>query len=701
MTQPDLWGPQLTLAEGVSWPRDLSAVQTLKDGRILVLFNSERSEESGYDVQARIYNADGSPSGPEFAINTQVSGHQVSPQAAVLADGRFVITWRSQTGLPGDTQIMAQIFRPDGSRDGAEFQVSVSAERAVYNHSPSITALSDGGFTISYSQEGSVIHNVTFDRDGTTRTSIPLPGSGSYGPPAGAGLPNGDYVAVTALKHTIAPNTFIFTVKSVLYTPNGPVSCDIDQYQVSRNTLFKEPQAKVATLADGGYVVVWRDNSIEGQQSIKAQTFSSSGAPRNTTPMTLVNVQHDIGELDVEALPDGGFAIAYQREQQNLYVATFGATGNLAENFLAGYITQDPELTLLADGRLMASWGRSTKEVKASIFDLRTEASNWTGTGSGEQYAGTKFGDSLKGQGGADVLFGHDGEDVLSGGAGADTLNGGQGFDFASYNDSSIGVQVDLAAGTGRNGEAQGDVLSGIEGIIGSKGHDVLIGNGGNNVLDGEGGNDTLKGGTGSDTLKGGLGNDTFYVDSSGDRVIELANGGAADLVYTSVSHTLSPYLEKLIAIGTGSISLTGNGLANTITGNASANRITGGLGNDTLNGGYGTDTLTGGTGRDTFVFTDRLSKTGNLDRITDYYRVSDSLQLDNKYMPKLGAAGRLSSSKFVLGSKAKDANDHLIYDKAKGYLYYDADGSGKAAQVLIALFTNKASLTYSEFTII
>ncbi|MEZ0170314.1 hypothetical protein [Microvirga sp. TS319] len=129
--------------------------------------------------------------------------------------------------------------------------------------------------------------------------------------------------------------------------------------------------------------------------------------------------------------------------------------------------------------------------------------------------------------------------------------------------------------------------------------------------------------------------------------------------------------------------------------------RLMGGSGNDTLDGGTGNDTLTGGTGRDTFVFKDRLSKTGNVDRITDYNKTLDSFQLDNKYMTKLGGPGRLSSSKFVVGKVAKDHDDHLIYDKGTGKLYYDADGSGGQAQVLIAQFTNKVALTASEFTII
>ncbi|WP_414471426.1 hypothetical protein [Microvirga sp. M2] len=128
--------------------------------------------------------------------------------------------------------------------------------------------------------------------------------------------------------------------------------------------------------------------------------------------------------------------------------------------------------------------------------------------------------------------------------------------------------------------------------------------------------------------------------------------------------------------------------------------RLTGGSGNDTLDGGIGRDVLTGGTGQDTFVFRDRPAS-ANYDTITDYNKALDSIQLDNKYMAKLGGPGRLSSSKFVVGKVAKDGNDHLIYDKGTGKLYYDPDGSGSQAQVLIAQFTNKVALTASEFTII
>jgi hypothetical protein len=54
-----------------------------------------------------------------------------------------------------------------------------------------------------------------------------------------------------------------------------------------------------------------------------------------------------------------------------------------------------------------------------------------------------------------------------------------------------------------------------------------------------------------------------------------------------------------------------------------------------------------------------------------------------------------------VVGSKAKDSNDYLVYDKAKGVLLYDADGSGRGKAVEIATLPKKLSLTYKDLFVI
>jgi Ca2+-binding RTX toxin-like protein len=62
---------------------------------------------------------------------------------------------------------------------------------------------------------------------------------------------------------------------------------------------------------------------------------------------------------------------------------------------------------------------------------------------------------------------------------------------------------------------------------------------------------------------------------------------------------------------------------------------------------------------------------------------------------------GQLAADAFHLGSAAKDAEDRIIYHKATGGLFYDADGTGPEAQVQIAVLSNEAVLAASDFVVI
>ena len=136
--------------------------------------------------------------------------------------------------------------------------------------------------------------------------------------------------------------------------------------------------------------------------------------------------------------------------------------------------------------------------------------------------------DFIIGLGGNDVLVGGDGGDRLEGNEGADQLFGGDDFDIAFYRNATTGaVTVDLQAGTGSGGEAQGDTYDSIEQASGSFFSDTLLGDSGINGLSGSGGNDILDGRGGNDSLFGSVGNDTFrFQNGHGqDRVLDFTNG--------------------------------------------------------------------------------------------------------------------------------------------------------------------------------
>ena len=86
--------------------------------------------------------------------------------------------------------------------------------------------------------------------------------------------------------------------------------------------------------------------------------------------------------------------------------------------------------------------------------------------------------------------------------AAADTFTGQDSpyFDDAvSYEDSDVGVTINLATNTASGGYAQGDSFTSIEGITGSRYNDIITGDVHDNRLHGLAGNDILTGGAGDD----------------------------------------------------------------------------------------------------------------------------------------------------------------------------------------------------------
>lgn len=141
---------------------------------------------------------------------------------------------------------------------------------------------------------------------------------------------------------------------------------------------------------------------------------------------------------------------------------------------------------------------------------------------------GTSRNDTLIGTPRPDRLFGLGGDDRLAGRAGPDRLDDDIGSDTAYGRiegtvGSWVGVTVDLTCRPGLGGDAQGDVLTGIENLAGSDFGDQLIGNTGVNRLTGAAGADRLDGWRGNDFLDDGPGVDRLDAAGGLDWALEGA----------------------------------------------------------------------------------------------------------------------------------------------------------------------------------
>ncbi len=306
---------------------------------------------------------------------------------------------------------------------------------------------------------------------------------------------------------------------------------------------------------------------------------------------------------------------------------------------------------------------------------------------------GNEFGQALYGNAGDNVLDGRGGADYMSGRGGDDTYFVQNSNDIA-YEDRGQGRDIVVTTVSFQlYGEIETLKLAESTGskalnLTGSEYGQTLIGNVGANRIDGGGG---------IDIMRGLGGNDTYMVDTAKDRVIE-AKGSGTDTVVTTVSYALAAgqEIEALrLAASTGQANLN-------LTGNEFANAIRGNDGNNVLDGRSGSDILTGRAGLDAFVFSTKLGA-GNVDRITDFAPVDDTIRLSEDIFTALGA-GPLRAAAFkdlsVAGAKV-DASDRILYDRDTGALSYDADGSGTAKAIKFAVLDNHAKLTHDDFFVV
>ena len=205
-------------------------------------------------------------------------------------------------------------------------------------------------------------------------------------------------------------------------------------------------------------------------------------------------------------------------------------------------------------------------------------------------------------------VIGGSGADSFIGDALANSLNGGAGLDTVDYSSTTLGVSVNLTAGTATGTETGADTLTAIENVLGGSGADTLIGDGAANVLTGGAGDDVVSGGDGNDVLIAatGLGDDSY---DGGAGVDTLSFASATNPVFVNVSTGLATGADigadtistiEVVVGGSGADVLAGSANADTLFGAGGADRLLGVGGADVLDGGAGDDSLLGGQGNDT-----------------------------------------------------------------------------------------------------
>ncbi len=466
-----------------------------------------------------------------------------------------------------------------------------------------------------------------------------------------------------------------------------------DEFIVNTETGGDQSYASVTELKNGSYVVVWTDASGVGGDSsgtaIKGQVFGATGERRGDE--FLVNTQTEGSQQWplVIALSGDRFMVQWASQNNGVKEQIFDAS-NLPNDFVAPTIDGLSGDTVAENTTDRTIFGT----VEASDVDTAAEDLRFT------------------------LLDDADGRFTSGAVSGAVRVADGLRLDYEQETSFTIEVRVTDTAGHTADREFTIDLSDvspeTVKGddrdnrIIAGAGKDALSGADGADTLEGGGGNDTLDGGEGVDRLVGGKGSDRYLVNDTGDVVVE-ASGGGNDEVQATASYTLSANVEKLTLRGGQDIDGTGNDLANRITGGSGDNTLDGEGGADTLDGKGGADTLDGGLGADVLIsdggadvfrFTTAIDSGDNVDAIKSFSAAKDTFELAKSVFSAL-SRGVLDDDAFVVGAKASDDDDRIIYKSSTGALLYDRDGAGGADAVRFATLGRGLEIDADDFRVI
>lgn len=352
------------------------------------------------------------------------------------------------------------------------------------------------------------------------------------------------------------------------------------------------------------------------------------------------------------------------------------------------------------------------------------------GGGAGTQGIG-EIGDVMWGGAGDDTYVVDAANDQVVEGAngGVDTIQIVRGlYDVIYHMSSSV---ENLTGGSG-----YGNALDNL--MTGSADSNLLAGGEGNDVLNGLGGWDQLFGDAGADRFVFGSVTDSVatnpdllsafehgidridvsklvptdlslshiatYPGAVTDVTLQTAGGALTIRVDGFVDH--SDFMSAFQATGGtgGRDNLFGDDRSNWLQGLAGDDWVKGGAGSDTLDGGDGNDKLMGGDGQDALVGgrgADRFyvtSLSGSVDRIADFSS-EDRIYLDAQIFTAL-QPGPLSDDAFRDGIPAVMPGTRIFYNSYSGEVYYDPDGDGEAAPVVILFVEPGTALTASSFVV-
>ena len=288
-------------------------------GQFMVVWASYLQDGSAYGIRGRVFDAGGSPLGPDFAVNGHTTDSQEEPAGTSDGQGNFIVVWRS-TGRDGSGRsVHARRFDSSGASLGAEFQVNTYT--TGNQERPDVASDTAGNFVITWQSDQS--NGPDTSLASSLVRYFDANGNPTLGPefvvntytydnqvfPAIAADDQDRFVVVWQSDGSQYSDHFASSIQGQLLDFQGGLG---DEFQVNSYTTGGQFAPAVAAFAALSYVVSWNSDlpsATDPSRGIVARCFCGG-----STNEFHVN-SFTTGSQDLPAIAaddDGNFVIVWQ-----------------------------------------------------------------------------------------------------------------------------------------------------------------------------------------------------------------------------------------------------------------------------------------------------------------------------------------------------------------------------------------------------
>jgi len=341
-------------------------------GDFIVTWRSAGQDGDNEGVFGQLLNAQGTPIGNEFQVNSYTTNRQHHPAVAVDLGGDFVVTWVSYKQVGSHNDIFAQRFNAMATPVGAEFQVNTYTTNV--QSIPAVAMNSLGDFVVTWSSYGS---------SGTDSSNYSVQGQAfnAQATPIGNEFQVNSFTAQDQRLPSVAMETngdFIITWRGYgpdsdnaggifarKFKPGGtPVGTE---FHVNTYTTNIQSSPKVAMEKNlGDFVITWESDGQDSSYSgVYAQIFNSDATPVGSEFRVNAYTTNYQRYPEVAMDGDGDFVIAWisyeQTSNRGVFSQAFNAKGTPVglEFQVTSDTTVDQDLPAIAmgmNGDFLITW---------------------------------------------------------------------------------------------------------------------------------------------------------------------------------------------------------------------------------------------------------------------------------------------------------------------------------------------------------